>query len=81
MGSCMKKCWNRSISRSSCGYLARTSQAKPPPFAKGRSFRSRCSWLPRLMCTSDGHASLNASSSTKISVALRPRSAMSPLKR
>ena len=42
IGSCMKSCWKRSISRSSCGYLARTSHAKPPPFENGRSFKSRC---------------------------------------
>jgi len=40
-----------------------------------------CSWLPRLMCKIEGHATLKASNRTKISVALRPRSAMSPLKR
>eukprot|EP00962_Isochrysis_galbana_P057171 scaffold29419_cov101-Isochrysis_galbana.AAC.2 len=70
-----------SMSRSSCGYLDRSSHAKPPPLANGRSLRSRCSWLPRFMCRIDGHANLKASSSTKISVAFRPRSAMSPLKR
>ena len=30
-------------------FLRRTSHAKPPPFAKGRSLRSRCSWLPRFI--------------------------------
>ena len=35
-----------------------TSAAKPPPSWKPRMFMSKDSWLPRLMCTQPGHASM-----------------------